>query len=280
MKKILTASLLLFTAYAAQSQTPASCCVHTSSVESFAMLSADADFRRSHAEPLPFSYTEEKGKWVEIDATDGKKARIYEIRNEKPTDRTVLVFHEWWGLNDYIQRESDRVFNALGNVNVIAVDLYDGAVAGDREQAGKLMGELKAERAQTIIKAVYAYIGTKQKVATLGWCMGGGWSMQAALLGGKLVESCVIYYGSPEKDTEKLKTLHADVLMVFAAKDKWINQQVVNEFKAGMAAANKNLQVETYAADHAFANPSNPGHEKEMADDAFAKAMKFIAERW
>lgn len=280
MKKLLTATLLFCAAYSAYSQTAASCCARASSTESFAMLSTDADFRRSHADPLPFDYTAQQGQWLEIDAADGKKARIYEIKNEKPATRTVLVFQEWWGVNDYILRESDRIFTALGNVNVIAVDLYDGAVATEKEQASKLMAELKTERAQAIINAVYKHLGPKQKVATLGWCLGGGWSLQAALLGGKQVESCVMYYGFPEKDAAKLKTLNADVLMVWPDKDKWINQQVVDEFKTNMAGAKKSLQVETYHADHAFANPSNPNYEKEMADDAFAKAMKFIGERW
>lgn len=280
MKKLLTATFLLCGVYAAQSQTVASCCARASSTESFAMLSADVDFRRSHADPLPFTYAEAQGKWVDIEVADGKKARIYEIKNEKPATRTVLVFHEWWGLNDYILRESDRIFTALGNVNVVAIDLYDGVVATEKDQASKLMGELKTERAQAIVKAVYKYIGPKQKVATMGWCMGGGWSLQAALIGGKQVEAAVVYYGFPEKDVEKLKTLHADVLMVWPDKDKWINRQVVDEFKANMATAKKSLQVETYPADHAFANPSNPGYEKEMADDAFAKAMKFIGDRW
>lgn len=280
MKKYILGVCLLGTGLALQAQTVASCCSRAAT-ESFAMLSADEDFRRSHEDPLPFRYEGEQGKWVDIDVKDGAKARIYEIKNsDVATARTVLLFHEWWGINDYILRESDRIFNTLGNVNLVAVDLYDGQVASDKETAGKLMGELKTERATAIVNAVYGYIGKKQKVATIGWCMGGGWSLQAAILGGKQVDACVMYYGFPEKDVARLKTLHAKVMLVYPDMDKWITQQVVDEFKANMAGAKKSLQVETYHADHAFANPSNPHYEKEMAEDAYGKAMAFIKANW
>jgi len=44
-----------------------------------------------------------------------------------------------------------------------------------------------------------------------------------------------------------------------------------------MNTANKSLTVLEYAADHAFANPSNPKYSKDFANDAFTKAMAFIA---
>jgi carboxymethylenebutenolidase len=55
-------------------------------------------------------------------------------------------------------------------------------------------------------------VGNKAKVFTIGWCFGGGWSLQTALLGGNQVVGCVMYYGMPEADVNKLKTLHCDVI--------------------------------------------------------------------
>ena len=75
---------------------------------------------------------------------------------------------------------------------------------------------------------------------------------------------------------EKLKTINAPVLFVWPDEDKWINKEMVDRFQKNMLTANKKLEVLTYHADHAFANPSNPKHNKEFADDAFTKSMKLM----
>ena len=113
----------------------------------------------------------------------------------------------------------------------------------------------------------------------MGWCFGGGWSLQAALLGGKQTVGCVMYYGMPEKDVAKLKTLNSDVLGLFADQDKWINPEVVKQFEKDMAAAGKKVTVKEYPADHAFANPSNPKYNKELATDAHQKALAYLKAR-
>ncbi|NBV12889.1 MAG: hypothetical protein EBS07_02350 [Sphingobacteriia bacterium] len=106
--------------------------------------------------------------------------------------------------------------------------------------------------------------------------MGGSWSLQAALLAGNQAKGCVIYYGMPEESVDKLKTLSCDVLGIFADQDKFFSTQVVDNFKSNMKKAGKKLTVHTYAADHAFANPSNPKHNKEYSKDAMEKSLKFL----
>ena len=130
-----------------------------------------------------------------------------------------------------------------------------------------------------IIKGAFIYAGAKAKVFTIGWCFGGGWSLQSAIAGGNNVVGCVMYYGMPEKDVNKLKELHCDVIGFFGNKDQWINPQVVDQFKADMKTAGKNLTAYEYDADHAFANPSSAHNNKEAAADAYAKTLAFIKER-
>ena len=194
------------------------------------------------------------------------------------TSYYLFVFHEYWGLNDYIKQESEKLSDDL-DVNVIAVDLYDGKVATTREDAGKYMQAVKTDRAMAIIKGTYAYVGASAKVFTIGWCFGGGWSLQASLAGGAQAVGCVMYYGMPEKDVNKLKTLNCDVIGFFANKDQWITPAVVQQFKTDMAAAGKNITVYQYDADHAFANPSNPIYDKAATLDSYAKAIAFIKVR-
>jgi carboxymethylenebutenolidase len=123
------------------------------------------------------------------------------------------------------------------------------------------------------------YAGPKAQFASVGWCFGGGWSLQSALLGGKQTMGCVMYYGMPEKDVAKLKTLNSDVLGLFAEQDKWINPEVVKQFEKDMAAAGKKVTVKEYPADHAFANPSNPKYNKELATDAHQRALTYLKAR-
>jgi carboxymethylenebutenolidase len=284
MKKLLLLLAAAFTFGSATAQTTAtalSCCARpatANATEAFAMLAADKDFSGGHDAPLPYSY-EGDGQPITFKTTDGQTGHGFEIKSAKPSNKYLFVIHEWWGLNDYIKKEAATYAQEMPGVNVIALDLYDGQVATTPEEAGKLMQGVKTERAAAIIKGAQMYAGPKAQFASVGWCFGGGWSLQAALLGGKQTVGCVMYYGMPEKDVAKLKTLNSDVLGLFADQDKWINPEVVKQFEKDMAAAGKKATVKEYPADHAFANPSNPKYNKELATDAHQKALAYLKAR-
>lgn len=277
MKKIWTLFLVLLSSVTvASAQSAVSCCAKpANATEVFAMLASNEDFSGGHDAPLPFTYAGE-GQMVEFKTPDGQSSKAFEIKSATPSNKYLFVIHEWWGLNDYIKQEAARFAKELPGVNVVALDLYDGQVAADADQAGKLMQGVKTERAQSIINGALSYAGPKAQIASIGWCFGGGWSIQTALLAGPKAKACVAYYGMPEKDVAKLKILNTDVLFVFAKQDKWINQEVVSQFQKDMAAAKKGLTVKTYDADHAFANPSNPKYSKEFAEDAHAASVAYI----
>lgn len=286
MKKLLTlGAALLGLTFSASAQQVASCCarpaanISASATEAFAMLATNKDFSGTHDAPLPYSYTGE-GKMITFKTPDGKTGRAFEIRSATPSTKYLFVIHEWWGLNDYIKKEAATLASELPGVNVLAVDLYDGKVATNAADAGKYMGEVKTARAQAILKGAQMYAGPKAQLASIGWCFGGGWSLQQALLGGKQTVGCVMYYGMPEKDVAKLKTLNSDVLGIFAMQDKWITPEVVAQFEKAMTAAGKRLTVHSYAADHAFANPSNPKYNQLYAAKAHALALTYLRSRF
>jgi carboxymethylenebutenolidase len=187
----------------------------------------------------------------------------------------LLLFHEWWGLNDYIRNEASAWVHELG-INVLAVDLYDGKTATTAEDAGALMQACDPDRAKAIIQAAVKFVGDDADFRTMGWCFGGGWSLQATLLAGDRAKACVMFYGMPEKDVDKLKSLQTDVLMIHAKKDKWINDEVVAEFKENMSSAGKSLTVKEYDADHAFANPSSPRYNDQAAKEARAAVRAYL----
>lgn len=236
----------------------------------------DKKFVATHLDPEPFTLENKLGKDISFKTPDGKEGYAYEIKAEKPTNNYVFVIHEWWGLNDYIKQESEKIYKTLGNVNVIAIDLYDKKVATVKDSAAKYMQSVSADRAKAIINGVLTHVGKKANIATIGWCFGGGWSMQATLLAGKQCKACVMYYGMPEEKMDKLTTLNAPVLFIWPDQDQWINKDVVSKFEANMKTAKKELTVKTYNADHAFANPSNPKYSKKFADDAFNHAIQLF----
>ena len=267
-----------------RAQSKSSCCVkpatdtaeQTEATVKFAMLGNDESFREKHENPIPFTLKHKKGKTITYKTPDGKTASAYLIKSPKKTDDYLFVFHEWWGLNDYIRQEAERFAKEIGNVNVIALDLYDGKVATEREKAAEYMRAVNTDRAKAIINGAIVYAGKGADIATVGWCFGGSWSLQAGILAGKKAEAIVMYYGMPEQNVENLKKLEAPVLGIFARQDNSITPKVVEEFEQNMEKADRKLTVRMYDAVHAFANPSNPKYNKEYAEEAHKLAVEFI----
>lgn len=279
MKKlILLLTLVLSSAFAFGQSNKVACC-YPSATQRFAMLASDKKFIASHPNPKPFHFQSNIGKAITYATADGTTAGAYELKAKTPTNNYLIVVHEYFGLNDYIKQISEKLYNDLSNVNVIALDLYDGKVATTREDAGKYMQAVKEDRAQAIIKGAIAYAGPKARIATIGWCFGGGWSLQSTLDAGKQAIGCVMYYGMPEQDVNKLKTLNTDVLGLFANQDQWINPKVVSKFEEDMKAAGKKLTVYQYDANHGFSNPSSPAYNNDATKDAYVHTIEFLKPR-
>jgi carboxymethylenebutenolidase len=252
-----------------------SCCVVPgSATEKFANLASNMEFVNSHPVPPPIKVSL-AGAPVIFQCPDGKAGGGYFVTSTKHSDRMILLFQEFWGVNDYIKSEADRISAELG-VAVLAVDLYDGKVATTRENASAYMKSVTTERAQAIIKGAIGYAGEGVHIGTIGWCFGGGWSLQTAIMAGGQCDACVMYYGAPETDQAKLAMLKAPVLGIFGSKDKWLTPAVIDGFKAAMKTAKKQITVYSYDADHAFANPSNPNHDAKATAEAWKHASAFL----
>jgi carboxymethylenebutenolidase len=189
----------------------------------------------------------------------------------------VLLIHEWWGLNDSIKTMAAE-FAKQGYI-ALAVDLYGGKVATTREEAQALVRSLDAEKATAELVAWVNWLRQHEKstgkVGTVGWCFGGGWSLNASLAAP--VDATVIYYGDVKKTADQLKSLQGPVLGHFATQDKWINAAMVSGFEKAMAAAGKtDLTVYWYEADHAFANPSGARYDAEDAQLAWSRTLAFF----
>lgn len=266
-------AIVLISPAAAQTAKVASCCAKPT--QEFAAMASSALFVSNHESPRPYHYAGE-GEAITFPVAGGAAGKGFLIKSATKSDKWLFVIQEWWGLNDYIKREAARYARELPGVNVLAVDLYDGAVATDPTEAAKLMQGVKTERAEALLRGAATYAGAKARIASIGWCFGGGWSLQTALMNGKQTAGCVMYYGMPETDPKKLAALQTPVLGIFATQDKHITPQVVKDFETAMKKAGKALTVHNYDADHAFANPSNPHFAEQYANDATQKAVAFL----
>lgn len=216
------------------------------------------------------------GETVSLDVPGVGTVQGYLAEPEQLDAPTVLLIHEWWGLNDHIKAVAQE-FKAKG-FRALAVDLFKGSVATDREGAMKQTRGLVASEARATMQAWvnWARAQGNGKVGTCGWCFGGGWSLQTALTAAP--DASVIYYGSVKVDAADLAGLQTPLLGHFGTLDKGINPQMVGAFEKNLRAAGKDelLTTHWYTADHAFANPTGGRYDEDDAALAWARTLTFL----
>ncbi len=221
------------------------------------------------AEPL-------HGQDIEI---DGQRAYLSLPAGAKAPLPAVLVIHEWWGLNDHIRHWADRL--AADGYAALAVDLDGGHTATTREEATALMRAVDENAARATLLRAHRFLAEDPRIratrrGVVGWCFGGGWSLQLALAAPDL-DASVVYYGRLVTDVEALRAIHAPMLGVFGNRDQGIPPASVDAFAAAMKEAGRDLRVLRYDADHAFANPSGARYDANNAAAAWAEVRSFLA---
>ncbi|HEY1249949.1 MAG TPA: dienelactone hydrolase family protein [Thermoanaerobaculia bacterium] len=192
----------------------------------------------------------------------------------------ILVIHEWWGLNDWVKGKADA-FAKQGYV-ALALDLYRGKVATDADTAHQLMRGVPEDRAVRDLKAAVAYLRTRPdvdaaKIASIGWCMGGGYSLDTAIAEPTL-SGTVIYYGHLMTDPKTIASLNVPLLGNFGGKDQGIPPADVQAFADAAKKAGKSVDFKIYPdAGHAFASSKDPSVFRPAdAKDADARTDAFL----
>lgn len=193
----------------------------------------------------------------------------------------VMLFHEWWGLNDNIRTMADKLA-AQGYV-VLALDLYDDQVAVEPGKARELMQAAMGnrERLDANIRQAWKFMNEEigaLATAAMGWCLGGSMAMNTALLYPAELDSLVIYYGHvTDIGRERLAQLQMPILGLFGAEDRGIPVDGVTRFRDTLDALGKDATIVIYdGADHAFANPTGERYQAEAAEDAWQRTLKFL----
>ena len=189
----------------------------------------------------------------------------------------IIMIHEWWGLNDNVKMMAQQL--ASEGYVVLAVDLFKGSVATTGNKAREQTGALVQEEAIANMNAAISYLKEKEGVLSLGsmgWCFGGGQSLQLALHSEEL-DATVIYYGRLTDDKDALSNIMWPVLGVFGSADTSIPVSSVNAFDSALDGLGIENEIYVYdGVGHAFANPSGANHAPDETKDAWMKTVEFL----
>lgn len=239
-----------------------------------------------HAAPPPPTVSLLRGKVIQFPSAIGGNASGYlALPDLKVTGRhpAIIVIQEWWGMNDWILQQADR-FSRDGYV-ALAIDLYRGKSTGDSATAHELMRGMPEDRAMADLKAAFNLLAARSdvdpaKIGSIGWCMGGGYSLALAAVEPRLA-ACVMNYGRLVTDPNTIEKLRTPILGNFGADDRGIPPADVKAFDAALKKAGKSSDMKIYdGAGHAFMNPANAdGYRPEAAKDAWRRIDAFLEKK-
>jgi len=204
--------------------------------------------------------------------------------NQKEKLPAVVMIHENKGLNDYIKSSANLL--AKHGYVVLAVDLFNGETTTDQKRSSELTSKIRQNPSIAIenMKSAVKYLGSlhnvnASKIVSLGWCFGGGQSLQLALNSqDHPLAATVIYYGVPlTNNTKALSTITWPILGIFGNKDMAIPVNTVKQFQKALNETGITNEIYIYpGVGHAFANPSNPNYGAKETADAWEKTLAFL----
>lgn len=196
----------------------------------------------------------------------------------------VLVLQEAFGVNHHIRSVADRIC-AEGWI-AIAPELYHRTTGpgfeigyGDFELIRPHAMAVNLESLTYDLHAVYDWIQSQQhtiknKIASIGFCMGGRVSYIAnALLP---LSAAISYYGS-NMPVDLAKDLHGPQLFYWGGLDKHIlPQQIEGVVSAVKSAGKEYTNVVISYGDHGFNCDERPSYQPKAAREAWAMSMAFL----
>ena len=192
----------------------------------------------------------------------------------------LIIIHEWWGLNDWIRYNADAFANK--GYAALAIDLYRGKSTKNSDEAHELMRGLPPDRVAKDLQAAYSFLQNNPKVdksgiGVIGWCMGGGYALQAATILAKL-KAAVMNYGSLISDPANIKKIRCPLLGIFGETDRGIPVMDVQNFEKTLKDSKKESKIIIYRnVGHAFMNPNNKeGYNAEITERAWRETFAFL----
>jgi carboxymethylenebutenolidase len=195
----------------------------------------------------------------------------------------VVMIHENKGLNENIKNMANLL--AKNGYVVLAVDLFKGEVTTDRNRSSELTQQIRDNQnvANSNLKSAVKYLSSlpnvnPEKIVSLGWCFGGGQSLQLALNSqDHPLAATIIYYGRLVTDNATLTSIKWPVLGIFGDQDMSIQVDMVKAFESALKSNGIPNEIYIYrGVGHAFANPSGDNYAPKETQDAWQKTLSFL----
>ncbi len=188
----------------------------------------------------------------------------------------IVMIHENRGLRPEIRTMADEL--AKEGYMVLAVDLFGGKVVETQDEAKVLTAAYDQGAGINNMKAAVGYLKHEgaTKIASLGWCFGGGQSLKLAL-SGQPMDATIIYYGQLSTSAQELAQIKWPVLGIFGDADQVIPAASVKTFESTLDELDIENKIYIYpGVGHAFANPSGMNYAPEATKDAWVKTLAFL----
>lgn len=192
----------------------------------------------------------------------------------------VLVVQEWWGVTDWLKDQTKKL--AAEGFVAMAVDFYDGKVTTDPTEAQQLFYSMTQDQAVAELQSAFAYLQTRKdvdrdRIAVMGWGLGGGYALQFAIHQPRLA-ACVVNYGVLPTDPNDTLLIYAAVLGNFGGNDGGVSPADAQAFEKTMTSQGKRVDFKIYdGVGHGFASPdSGASYNAAAAADAWSRSIKFL----
>ncbi|HWV38589.1 MAG TPA: dienelactone hydrolase family protein [Vulgatibacter sp.] len=216
---------------------------------------------------------------IRFERPDGRETPGYLAMPRKGEDTPgVVVVPEFWGVNDQIEKVADRLADV--GYRALVVDIFHGKATDDPAEAARMRAALDEVDAvdQDIRGAV---VHSKQRspgtrAAVLGFCVGGGLALAAAVRVREL-DAAVAYYGIPSLELADPRLVRIPFLGHYAKRDRHHTPEKVGALEKALEAGGVNHELHRYDADHAFANESRPEvYDPKAAELAWDRTLAFL----
>jgi carboxymethylenebutenolidase len=213
---------------------------------------------------------------VSLPVLNQKSAPAILLKSPKQSNNWLFIYHDRWGLTETVMQEAYTLWQDLKNVNVLVIDLNDGIQPQSRSQAMRLLIKNDIVRDQSIIQSAINFAGEDAKIGSIGWCNGGSWSLQTAILAREQEVACVVYYGMPDLNVDKLNQIESEVFAIYGTRDTYITPTIAKAFKAKMLAAGKDVVQLSYESKGNFADRNSSQYSFINAADAYGKVLEYL----
>jgi carboxymethylenebutenolidase len=192
---------------------------------------------------------------------------------------TVIMLHEFWGLNEAIVSKADLL--AEEGYLVVAPDTFRGSTTGWLPRAIYQVISSRPENINADLNSVYAWLESQpevdaDRIAIAGFCYGGRTSLAYSLHNNRLAAT-VIFYGSPETDPEILNALPGPVLGIFGGADRSIPVEQVNAFDSALTGAGIPHEITIYEGQpHAFVQDADGIKAGGAQGEAWNQMLTFL----